>query len=368
MRKYFKYRLFTNKTQEIRLNGLFDSARFLYNCALEHRIVCYKQWKKSVTYYNQANTLKEIRSFDDGLVQLNYCCSQNVLRQLDKAFQDFFRRVKRGGAPGFPRFKSKDRFHSITFPAYGNGVKLKNKKLYIQNVGHVRIKLHRILQGRIKTVAIKKRNGHFYVSFCCDRVPINKPLISTKQVGIDVGIKSFAVMSNGQVVDNPKHMKQLETKLNELQRQYSKKCSHKTKRNLLRLHGRVANQRKDFLHKLSRKIVNEFGFVFVEDLKPQKMVNGNIKVLNRYINDAAWSQFFGYISYKAEWAGRVFVKVDPKGTTQECSNCGEIVPKDLSVRIHDCPKCGLKVSRDYNASLNILRRGQRLVSMTEAVC
>jgi len=137
---------------------------------------------------------------------------------------------------------------------------------------------------------------------------------------------------------------------------------------LARLHEKVSNQRKDFLHKLSRKIVNQFGFIFVEDFKPKEMVNNGFKVLNKYINDAAWSQFFNFTSYKAEWAGRVFVKVNPKGTTQECFNCGEIVPKDLSVRIHHCPQCNFKVPRDFNSSLNILRRGHRLVHCTEAVC
>lgn len=368
MRKSFKYRLFTNKTQENRFDALLDSARFLYNYALEQRIVCWKQWRKSINYYDQVNTLKEIRSFDKGLAQLNCSCSQNVLKQLDKAFQAFFRRIKQGDRPGFPRFKGKDRFHSITFPMYGNGIKLKSGKLYIQNVGHVRIKLHRNLEGKIKTVTIKKQNGRFYTFFSCDDVPKNILPISTKEIGIDVGIKSFAVLSDGQVINNPKYLKQSETSLKELHRQHSKKRTRKTKRKLACLYKKITNQRKDFLHKLSRKMVNSFGLIFVEDLKPQKMVRGNFRILNKYINDAAWSMFFNFISYKAEWANRIFIKVDPEGTTQECSNYGEIVPKDLSVRIHHCPKCGFTVSRDYNSSLNVLRRGQRLVFTTEAVC
>jgi len=368
MRKSFKYRLFTNKTQEACLDSLFNSARFLYNCALEQRIMCWKQWRKSINYYDQANTLKEIRDIDEGIAKLNYSASQNILRQLDKAFQAFFRRIKQSEKPGFPRFKGKNRFHSITFPAYGDGIRLKNGKLYIQNVGYVRIKLHRDLEGEIKTVTIKKQNGRFYASFSCDEVPRNILPASIKEIGIDVGIKFFAVMSDGQIVDNPKHLKQSETELKELQRQHSKKRTRKTRKKLARLHEKVSNQRKDFLHKLSRTIVNTFGFIFVEDLKPKEMINGKFKVLNKYINDTAWSQFFNFTSYKAENAGRVFVKVNPKGTTQECFNCGEIVPKDLSVRIHHCPKCGFKVPRDFNSSLNIRRRGHRLVFETEAVC
>ena len=359
--------MFTNKSQEVKLNTLLDSARFLYNCALEHRIVCWKQWHKSVNYYDQANSLKEIRKFDESIAQLNFSASQNILRQLDKAFQAFFRRIKQGDTPGFPRFKSKNRFHSITFPAYGDGIKIKNGKLYIQNVGHIRIKLHRDLEGKIKTVTIKRQNGRFYTSFSCDDVPQNILPASTKEIGIDVGIKSFAVMSDGQIIDNPKYLKQSEDKLKELQKQYSKKRTRKTRKRLACLHEKVSNQRKDFLHKLSRQIVDRFGFIFVENLKPKQMVKNNFKILNKYINDAAWSQFFDLLSYKAEEAGRKLIKVNPEGTTQRCSQCGRIVPKDLSVRVHDCP-CGFKVDRDLNAAYNILRLGRSLVFKTEAVC
>ena len=232
MRKSFKYRLFTNKTQEAKLDSLFDSARFLYNCALEHRIVCYNQWRKPVNFYEQCKTLKEIRSFNEGIAQLNSHCSQNVLRRLDRAFQAFFKHIKSGDKPGFPRFKSKNRFHSVTFPAYGDGVKLKNGKLYIQNVGHIRIKLHRNLEGKIKTVTIKRQNGYFYASFSCDGVPPNILPVSTKEIGIDVGIKSFAVMSDGQGIDNPKYLKQSEAKLKETQSYYSKKRSKILKKKL----------------------------------------------------------------------------------------------------------------------------------------
>lgn len=367
MRKSFKYRLFTNKVQEAHLESLLDSARFLYNCALEHRIVCWKQWRKSINYYDQANTLKEIRGINKGIAKLNYSASQNLLRQLDKAFQAFFKRIKQGEKPGFPRFKGKDRFRSITFPAYGDGVKLKNSKLYIQNVGHIRINLHRNIEGTIKTVTIKKQNGRFYVSFSCDEVPQNILPTSTKKIGIDVGIKSFAVMSDGQMIDNPKYLKQSEVKLKETQSQYSKKRSKNLKRKLGRLHEKVSNQRKDFQHKLSRKIVDEFGFIFIEKLQPKQMVKNNFKVLNKYINDAAWSQFFNFLDYKAECAGRTLIKVNPKNTTQACSKCGKIVPKDLSVRVHKC-SCGFIADRDHNAALNILRRGLRLVHSTEAVC
>lgn len=159
MRKSYKYRLFTSKSQGTALDDMLNSARFLYNCALEQRIICYKQWKKSINYYDQANTLKEIRSFDEGIAQLNFSASQDILRRLEKSFQAFFRRIKTGDMPGFPRFKGRDRFDSITFPVYGDGIKLKKGTLYVQNIGSIRIKLHRDVAGTIKTSTIRRTNG-----------------------------------------------------------------------------------------------------------------------------------------------------------------------------------------------------------------
>ena len=368
MRKTFKYRLFTNKTQDTVLNDMLNSARYLYNCALEQRILCWKQWRKSINYYDQANTLKEIRSFDEGIAKLNYSASQEILRRLDKSFQAFFRRIKQGEKPGFPRFKGKNYFHSIIFPAYGDGIRLKTGKLYIQNVGSIRINLHRNLEGTIKTVTIKRQNDRFYASFSCDEVPQNILPVSTKEIGIDVGIKTFAVMSDGREIANPKYLKQSEATLKETQSQYSKKRSKNLKKKFARLHERVSNQRKDFQHKLSRKIVDEFGYIYIEKLQPKEMVKDNFGILNKYINDAAWTQFFSLLSYKAGDAGRKLIAVNPKNTTQACSGCGKIVPKDLSVRVHNCSHCGLVLDRDLNAAKNIFGLGHSLVFETEAVC
>lgn len=367
MRRSFKYRLFTNKQQEERIEKLFNAARFLYNCALEQRVLCWKQWKKSINYYDQANALKEIRAFDGELAKLNCSASQDVLRRLDKAFQSFFRRIKTGDSPGFPRFKGVDRFNSITFPSYGDGIRLKNGKLYIQNVGSIRIKLHRDIEGTIKTVSITRQNGHFYAAFSCDEISHNALPFCSDDVGIDVGIKSFAAMSNGEIIDNPKHLRHSEDKLKILQQKHSKKRTRKTRKELSCLHAKVANQRKDFLHKLSRSIVDRYGNIFIEALQPKEMVKGNFRVLNKYINDAAWSMFFSLLTYKAENAGRRLIKVNPRGTTQVCSSCGQIVKKDLSVRVHQC-SCGLKIDRDLNAALNILRLGHSLCFKQEAVC
>ena len=364
MRKSFKYRLFTNKHQEDKLLKLLNAGRYLYNNALEHRIICYKDYRKSVSYYEQAKALKEIRAFDKDIAELNCWCCQNILRNLDKAFQAFFRRLKSGEKPGFPRFKSADRFHSLTF-TIGDGVKLKNNKLYIQNVGYIRINLHRDIFGKIKTVTIKHENYYFYAIFSCEDIPMVNPPKTYKEIGIDVGIKSFATLSNGEIIENPKYLKKAEDKLKSVQSKYSKKKSKKVKRQLIALHTKIANQRKDFQHKLSRKIINEYDYIYIEKLKPKDM-NSRYKVLNKFINDAAWSQFFNMLVYKAEEAGRQVIKIEPKNTTQACSNCGKIIPKDLSIRIHSC-SCGLTIDRDINAAINILRLGHSLCFEQEAV-
>lgn len=374
MKKAYKYRLYPNKNQIRKLDSILDSLRFLYNCALEHRILCYKQWKYSVNWYEQCNSIKEIRDFDGNFNQINHQVCNGLLRKLDKTFKSFFRRVKRGEIPGFPRFKGRDRFNSFTFPIYGNGVKIKEKKLYIQNIGEIKFKLYRNIEGNIKTVTIKKENGKFYVIFSCGDVPLKLLPESDKEVGIDLGLKNYAVFSDGIVIENPRHLKQKEKELKLVQQRYSKHKGKRTKKKLSRLHSKIKNQRCDFLHKLSRSIVNKYQNIYIEDLKIQKMIQSskdkNInkklkKGLNRSTNDAAWSMFSNFLFYKAEEAGRTVIRVPAKGTTQMCSKCGNEVHKDLSVRVHSC-SCGLNINRDLNAALNILRLGHNLYTQREA--
>jgi len=367
MRKSFKFRLYTNRTQYQTLEQFLNSAKFLYNCALEHKIICWKQWKKFVSYYEQAKSIPEIRTFQEGIAKLNSSVCQDILQRLDKAFTAFFRRVKKGNKPGYPRFKSKDRFNSITF-VYGDGTKLKKGKLYIQNIGTIRIKLHREIKGVIKTVTIKRETNKFYAIFSCDEVPIKPLPITKKNIGIDVGCENFATLSDETVIENPRILKQSEMQLKELQSEYSKHKSKHSLRKLQRLHHKVKNQRLDFLHKTSRTIINNYDRIFVEDLKIQQMIHNTYNGLNKSIFDVAWSQFFNFLNYKAEEAGnREFVKVNPRGTSQLCSQCGTLVPKELGDRVHHCCSCGFVTSRDHNAALNILKLGQSLVrKRTEA--
>ena len=371
MKKSFKYRLFTQKSQETKLNNMLDSARFLYNCALEQRVVCWKQWRKSVNYYDQANALKEIRSLDEGIAQLNYSTSQDILRRLDKSFQAFFRRIKTGNTPpGFPRFKSRNRFNSITFPTYGDGIKLKNGKFYIQNVGNVRIKLHREISGSIKTVTIRRTNNKWYACFSCE-VEFKPLPASGKTVGIDVGLSSFATLSTGEKIANPRFFKTDEVKLTKAQRRLSKETKGtssraKQRKKVSRIHEKIANRRNDFAHKLSRNLVDMFQVIAFEKLNIKGMMENHPKVfgykLNKSIFDVAWSQFTQLTSAKAEWAGRKVIFVNPRNTSKMCSRCGRLVEKTLADRVHHC-SCGLVLDRDENAAINILSLGLKTLGL-----
>jgi len=370
MKKSFKYRLFTSKSQETALSNMLNSARFLYNCALEQRILCYKQWRKSINYYDQANTLKEIRGFNDGIANLNFSASQDILRRLDKSFQAFFRRIKTGDTPGFPRFRGKDRFDSITFPTYGDGIKLKKGKLYIQNIGNVRIKLHRDIEGSIKTVTLRRTNDKWYACFSCvvDTVPLPA---TNKVTGIDVGCSSFATLSSGEKIANPRFIKTDEAKLTKAQRRLSKAERGspdrvKQRRKLSCLHDKIANRRKDFAHKLSLSLILAYQIIAFEKLNIKGMMGNKTECfghkLNKSISDVAWNQFMQFTTYKAECAGRTVVFVNPRNTSKMCSRCGQLVEKTLADRVHRC-SCGLVLDRDENAAINILSLGLKTLGL-----
>jgi putative transposase len=371
MIKSFKYRLFTSSSQETALDGALDAARFLYNNALEQRIICWKQWHKSISYYDQSNALKEIRSFDEEIARLNFSASQDVLRRLDKAFQAFFRRLKQGDTPGFPRFKGKDRFDSITFPTYGDGVKLKNGKLYIQNIGNVRIKLHRDIEGTIKTVTLRRTNDKWYACFSCEVTNATPLPITNSVVGVDVGCSSFATLSTGEKIANPRFLKTDEAKLLKSQRRLSKAVKgspdrKKQRRKLSRIHEKIANRRDDFAHKLSLSLILAYQIIVFEKLNIIGMMGNKTKYfghkLNKSISDAAWRQFMQFTIYKAACAGRQVIFVNPRNTSKICSRCGRIVEKTLADRVHRC-SCGLVLDRDENAAINILSLGLKTLGL-----
>jgi putative transposase len=286
---------------------------------------------------------------------------QDILIRLDKAFKNFFRRVNRGEKPGYPRFKSKDRFNSFTFPQ--SGFKIKRGKVILSKICAIKLIQHREIpkEGKIKTCAIKRDVDQWYASFVVELpdVKIEKKEIKSA-VGVDVGLNEIATLSTGEKIQNPQWFRKSEKKLAKEQRKLSRKKKgsenrKKQKVNVAKVHRKIRNQRKDFHHKLSRELVNRFDLIVFEDLKIKNMVKN--RYLAKSISDAAWNELVSFVSYKAEEAGKIVELVNPNGTSQLCSSCGMEVKKSLAVRMHHCPYCGLVMDRDKNAAINILNRG-----------
>jgi putative transposase len=361
MKKAFKYRIYPTKGQESTLVEWLNTCRILYNQSLSERKEAYERDKSSINYYDQQNTLKESKKGNGYLTAVHSQVLQDVLKRLDTAFQNFFRRVKKGEKPGYPRFKSEDRFNSFTFPQ--SGFKIEAGKLVLSKIGTIKLIQHREIQkeGIIKTCAIKRAVDQWYVTFVVDLpdVETEKEEIKTA-VGIDLGLTDIATLSNGDKIDNPKWLRASEKKLAKEQRRLARKKRgsqnrKKQKAIVATVHRKIRNQRSDFHHKISTELVAGYDLIVFEDLKVKNMVKN--RYLAKSISDAGWNQLVSFASYKAESAGKVVELVNPKGTSQRCSSCGMEVKKSLAVRTHRCPYCGLVMDRDENAAINILNRG-----------
>lgn len=380
MRRTYKYRLYPAKEQIGLLEHQLSEARSLYNAAIQERREAWQMQRISRNYYDQANQLKEIR--DMGNLELaNYSACQDVLRRVDKTFKAFFRRIKVGEKAGYPRFKSRDRFSSFTFPDWDNGCHLTEYgRLKVQGVGIIKLKMHRPIVGEIKTLTLKCDAGKWYACFSVIQ-DIESPTPQTEAIGIDVGLYSFVALSDGQLVTNPRNLKVGLAQLRRCQRKVARRKKgsvnrRKAVRLLQKAHAHICNQRSDFQHKLSRQIADNYGLIAVEDLNIKGLSRG---MLARSVNDAGWGSFLAKLAYKVEYTGGQLVRVNPNGTSQICSRCGCLpdVPKTLADRIHSCPHCGLVIDRDVNAARNILSLGLRLWDKTwhngasvsqEAVC
>ena len=313
------------------------------------------------SYGEQSGRFKESRRVSRGFASLNLSSAQATLRRQDRAFAAFFRRVRSGEAPGYPRFKSEDRFRTVGFPSYGDGCRIKkSERLYLQNIGHIKVKLHRPVEGTIKTVSVKRACGKWYVIFSCELGDAPEATGGGPAVGIDLGLKSFLVTSDDESVEPPRHYRKAQKKLRRAQRSVSRKQkgSHrrrKARAKVARLHEKTANQRRDFHHKQARKLVDGHGLIAHEALNFKGIARTR---LAKSTHDAGWTQFLQMLSYKAEDAGTRVVAVDPRNTTQACSACGAMpeVKKTLSDRMHICP-CGYIADRDANAARNILSLG-----------
>ncbi|HMA37659.1 MAG TPA: transposase [Chloroflexia bacterium] len=364
MRKTFLYRLYPTKAQATRLRHMLDECRWVYNALLEQRKVYWEEAEISVSMYAQHQYLPFLKEERPQLSAVHSQVLQNVSQRVDLAFQAFFRRVKAGEHPGYPRFRGVGRYDSFTYPQYGNGAKLNGAQLQLSKVGTVAVVLHRPIEGTPKTVTIKRSStGKWYVAISCAWEPSALPPHDSA-VGIDVGLSTFATLSDGTTIANPRFFRQEEQALAKVSRRHSQlekgsRARRKHRQAVARVHERVRFRRHNFTHQHSRRIVNRQGTIAVEDLAVNRMVRNHC--LSKSISDAAWSGFSELLAWKAACAARRFVRVNPAYTSQTCSSCGNRLPPDkrlgLSERVFDCPCCGLHLDRDLNAALNILALG-----------
>lgn len=359
MIKAFKYRLNPTKGQERLLNQTLTTCRFLYNNSLAERIDKYKEDKISIKYVDQANALSKNKN--EWQVQVHSQVLQNTLKRLDKTFKRFFEGLKKKRKVGYPRFKPEQRYRSFCYPQSGFRLTDENRRISLSKIGDVKIKYSRPIQGCIKTCSVVKDVDQWFVVLTCD-ISVQEPKQSQNpSIGIDVGIKSFATLSNGSVIDNPRILLSSQNKLARAQIKLSQKTKGSNNRvkqrtRVAKVHRKIKRQRDDFLHKVSTSLVTEYGHIVLEKLNISGMLKNH--KLAKHIADVSWSRFATMIEYKAERAGVRFEQVDPKNTSQNCSGCGKKVSKTLAERTHCCPYCGLVMDRDENAAVNILNKSR----------
>jgi len=366
MLKSYKFRLFPTKKQCSKLEQTLEACRMTYNGFLAERKTAWEERQENINYHKQAVSLVALKKVHPFFNEIHSQVLQNIALRVDLAYKAFFRRCKSGEKAGYPRFKGFGNYDSITFPqVQTGGCAIVDGKLKVSKIGHIKIKQHRPLEGITKTATITRTStDKWFVCFSCE-IEKHKQRRNNKAVGIDVGISSFAYLSDGTEISNPKFIRKEEKELARVQRKLSKQDKGTSERKRAKLvvakvHERITNKRKDFAHKESRKIVDKYGYIFVEDLNVNRMVHNHC--LAKSILDVAWTDFFNKLSYKAGNADKTLVKVNPAYTSQTCSKCGHRQKMPLSERTFKCPCCHVSLHRDYNASLNILSLGMQALA------
>lgn len=357
-----KYEMFPTEKQKETLDRWLQYCRQTYNSALLDKERKYKQSKEPYNRYDMQEQQTLDKKKYPFLKEIPSQPLQEVFVRLQKTFDNFFRKDAK-----YPKQKTYKDYTSMTFPQFGFNKKgnrmamsfSDNGKLYNTKLGEIDILLHRPIEGAIKQLIVKRQGTRWYAIFCVERQALPTTIDTNNAIGIDVGINKYAVLSNGSEYENPRFLRKKEKQLKKAQRKLSKKKKKSTNyikqaQRVRQLHEKVANQRKDFLHKLSYKLTKDYSVIAVENLNIRNMVRN--RRLSKSISDAGWGMFRNMLAYKCEKHGGVLIKVEPRFTSQDCSCCGNRVKKSLSVRTHMCMKCGTVLDRDHNASLNILQR------------
>ena len=358
MPKAYRYRLYPTKSQVSQMEQTLEICRWVYNETLAMRKSAWEQEQRSISYYESKRQIPLWKKEHPELSGVYSQVLQDVSMRVDLAFKAFFRRLKSGEKPGYPRFKGKGRYDSFTYPQ--SGFKLDGDRLHLSKIGDVRVVLHRPVEGTIKTLTIRRSaTGKWYACFSVEYDPTPAPQ-KESVVGIDVGLESFATLSNGEKIENPRFFRTDEKALAKAQRKLSKAEKgtperKKARKIVAHVHERIANRRLNFAHQTSRKVVDRFGTIVFEDLNITNMQKNHH--LAKSIADVAWNMFITITESKAEDAGSRVILVNPRNTSQICSRCGMIVAKTLSDRVHSCSHCGLMMDRDQNAAINIMRLG-----------
>lgn len=362
MEKAYKLRIYPNNKQIELLNQTFGCVRYIYNHFLNRKINFYEENNESLTYNACSKELTQLKKENEWLQDPDKCALQNALKNLDVAYQNFFNK-----RTGFPKFKSRKSFKD-SYKTNSN-LKFENNKIRIPKVGWIKTRGYKKISGRILSITISKtKSNEFFASICVTEFEPKQFEKTNQNIGIDLGLKEFAIFNTGKKIDNPKFFVKFQKKLAKMQRKLSKKVFEsnnyfKYKVKVAAFQEKIKNQRLDFLHKLSIRLVKEYDIICIETLRVRNIMKNH--KLAKSIQDVSLSEFIRQLEYKAKWYGKVISKIDTfYPSSQLCSNCGykNSDIKNLKIRKYDCPECGAHHDRDVNAAINILNEGLKILN------